>query len=98
MAAEPTQEATLGLEIVPDGHGFWEVGMERQDEKQEAQIPYPALCRGAATYILLGKKKLDVEAGEIALLYGMDPAVVRADIDRIVQAERRKVGGVFEVK
>lgn len=62
----------------------------------EDQTQYQALCRGAATYILLGTKNLATESRELADLYQMAPAVVSADIDAIVQAEHHKVGGAFE--
>lgn len=62
----------------------------------EQQKQYRALCRGAATYILLGQKNPPVDALELARLYQLDTAVVTADIDAIVQGERREAGGVFE--
>ena len=63
------------------------------ENKQE----YQALCRGAATYILLGNNMdLGMTAEEIASVYAIDPATVREDIDAIVQTERHKSGGVFE--
>jgi hypothetical protein len=62
----------------------------------EQQKEYRALCRGAATYILLGQKNPPVDALELARLYQLDPVVVTEDIDTIVQGERRKAGGVFE--
>lgn len=62
----------------------------------EEQIEYRALVRGAATYVLLGMKKPPMDAQELVRLYDLDPATVKADIDAIVQTERKKVGGVFE--
>jgi hypothetical protein len=62
----------------------------------EEQKEYRALVRGAATYVLLGSKDPPIETLEVARLYKLDPAVVNADIDIIVQSERHKVGGVFE--
>ncbi len=62
----------------------------------ESQAEYRALVRGAATWVLVGKKNLSTEALELANLYQLDPATVCADIDTIVQAEHRKKGGVFE--
>ena len=64
----------------------------------EAQTEYRAHIRGAATYVLLGQKNPPVQALELAQLYQLDPATVQADIDAIVQAERHKVGGVFEAQ
>ena len=65
--------------------------MTSEDQKQ-----YQALCRGAATYILLGTKNLATESLELANLYQLAPAAVSADIDAIVQSEHHKVGGAFE--
>ncbi len=62
----------------------------------EAETEYRALVRGAATWVLVGKKNLATEALELANLYHLDPTIVHADIDAIVQAERDKKGGVFE--
>ncbi len=62
----------------------------------ETQNEYRALVRGAATWVLVGKKNLATEALELANLYQLDPATVRADIDAIVQDEHHKKGGVFE--
>ena len=67
--------------------------MDSEDQKQ-----YHALVRGAATYILLRKKELPTEASELASLYQLDLATVSQDIDTIVQTERHKAGGVFEIK
>ncbi len=64
---------------------------------RETQSEYRALVRGAATWILVGKKNLASEALELANLYHLDPALVRADIDALVQAEQAKKGGVFEL-
>ena len=64
----------------------------------ENQTQYDALCRGAATYILLGNNNdLGMTVEEIASLYAVAPATVREDIEKIVQIERHKVGGVFEI-
>ncbi len=65
---------------------------------REAQNEYRALVRGAATWVLLGKKNLTAEALELTNLYHLDPTTVRADIDAIVQAEHHKKGGVFEAR
>ncbi len=62
----------------------------------ESQTEYRALVRGAATWVLVGKKNLATEALTLANLYHLDPATVRAEIDAIVQAEHRKKDGVFE--
>lgn len=62
----------------------------------EEQKEYRALVRGAATYILLGDKNPPIDALELARTYKLDLATVEAEIDAIVQTERRKVGGVFE--
>lgn len=62
----------------------------------EEQKEYRALVRGAATFILLGDKNPPIEALELVRTYKLDLAIVTADIDAIVQSERRKVGGVFE--
>ena len=62
----------------------------------EEQKKYRSLVRGAATYILLGDKNPPIEALELVRTYKLDLATVNADIDAIVQYERRKVGGVFE--
>lgn len=66
--------------------------MDSQQQKE-----YRSLVRGAATYILLGDKNPPIAAPEIVRTFGLDRAIVNADIDAIVQSERRKVGGVFEV-
>ncbi len=63
---------------------------------REAQNEYRALVRGAATWILVGKKSLATEALELATQYHLDPASVQRDIDAIVQYEHHKKGGVFE--
>lgn len=66
--------------------------MDSQQQKE-----YQSLVRGAATYILLGDKNPPVDALELVQTYKLDLATVNADIDAIVQRERHKVGGVFEV-
>ena len=66
--------------------------MNNQEQKE-----YRALVRGAATYILLGDNDPPIDARELVRIYKLDPAVVDADIDAIVQRERHKVGGVFEI-
>lgn len=63
----------------------------------EEQKEYRSLVRGAATYILLGDKNPPIEALEIVRTFKLDLAIVNADIDAIVQTERHKVGGVFQV-
>jgi hypothetical protein len=65
---------------------------------QEQQQEYRAHVRGAATFILLGQPDPPMDARELARLYHVDLATVTAEIDAIVQSERHKVGGVFEVK
>jgi hypothetical protein len=64
----------------------------------EVQNEYRSHVRGAATFILLGQKDPPMDAAELVRLYQLDLATVSADVDAIVQRERRKVGGVFEVK
>jgi hypothetical protein len=64
----------------------------------EEQSLYRAHLRGAATFILLGQKDPPIDAPEIVRLYQLDLETVSAEIDAIVQRERHKVGGVFEVK
>lgn len=66
------------------------------DSKEQNE--YRAHVRGAATFILLGQKNPPMGALELVRLYQLDLATVTADIDAIVQFERHKVGGVFEVK
>jgi hypothetical protein len=46
---------------------------------------------------LLGKKDAPMDAAEVVRLYGVDMATVRADIAAIVETERHKPGGVFEI-
>jgi hypothetical protein len=65
--------------------------MNSQEQKE-----YRALVRGVATYILLGDKNPPIQALELVQTFKLDLAIVNADIDAIVQSERRKVGGVFE--
>ena len=65
----------------------------------EQMKEYRALCRGTATYILLGGHSdhgMTIE--EIAVRFAMDPSTVLADVNRIVSDERHKRGGVFEMK
>ena len=64
----------------------------------EQEQAYRSHVRGAATFILLGQKDPPMDAAELTRLYGLDLTTVRADIDTIVQSERHKVDGVFEVK
>lgn len=66
------------------------------DDREHTE--YYSYVRGAATYILLGKKNPPIASVELARLYQLDLATVNADIDAIVQFERHKQGGVFEVK
>jgi len=63
----------------------------------QQQQEYRAHVRGAATFILLGQKDAPMNAVELVRLYHVDRTVVDADIDAIVQSERNKVDGVFEV-
>jgi hypothetical protein len=64
----------------------------------EQQSEYRSHVRGAATFILLGHKDPPMNALELVRRYNVDLATATADIDAIVQSERHKVGGVFEVK
>jgi hypothetical protein len=64
----------------------------------EEQIEYRSHVRGAATYILLGQKNPPISPLQVAEIYKLDLATVRADVDAIVQSERHKVGGAFEAK
>ncbi|MGB8644798.1 MAG: hypothetical protein WCF84_06145 [Anaerolineae bacterium] len=66
------------------------------DDKEHTE--YYAQVRGAATYILLGKKNPPIASPELAQAYHLDLAMVNADIDALVQFEKHKVGGVFEAK
>lgn len=59
---------------------------------------YHAHVRGAATFILLGQKNPPVDAQRVAQWYHLDEAIVQKDIDTIVESERHKLNGVFEVK
>lgn len=63
----------------------------------EQKKEYRAHVRGAATFILLGQKDPPMDALNLVRLYQLDLETVKADIDAIVQSERRKVGGVFEM-
>lgn len=63
----------------------------------EKEQEYRAHLRGAATFLLLGQKDPPMDAAELVRLYHLDLETVQADIDGIVQNERHKVGGVFEV-
>jgi hypothetical protein len=73
------------------------MGKENSMDNDE-QSQYRAHVRGAATFILLGQRNPPMDAAELVRLYQLDPETVSADIDAIVQRERHKVGGVFEVK
>jgi hypothetical protein len=64
----------------------------------ELQNKYRAHVRGAATFILLGKHDAPMNALELMRLYSVDLMTVTADINAIVESERHKAGGVFEVK
>jgi hypothetical protein len=64
----------------------------------ELQKEYHSHVRGAATFILLGQQDPPMDAAELMRLYKLDLKTVTADIDAIVQSERHKVDGVFEVK
>ncbi|HZQ07480.1 MAG TPA: hypothetical protein VFD70_12945 [Anaerolineae bacterium] len=63
----------------------------------ERQNEYRAHVRGAATFILLGQPAPPMDALELVRLYNLDLTTVTADINAIVESERHKVGGVFEV-
>lgn len=65
------------------------------DEQQQQE--YRAHVRGAATFILLGHRDPPMNAAELVRLYDVNLATVTADIDAIVNTERHKSGGVFEV-
>ena len=67
--------------------------MTTQEKKE-----YRGLIRGAATFILLGQQDPPIDAAEVARVYKLDLETVIADVDAIVQSERRKAGGVFENK
>lgn len=62
----------------------------------EQQQKYRAYVRGAATFLLLGKKDMPVTVAELVQTFDVDTATVNADIDAIVQSERHKIDGVFE--
>jgi hypothetical protein len=62
----------------------------------EEQKEYRTLVRGAATYVLLGSKYPPMSVLELVRLYKLDPAIVSADVEAIVQSELSKAGGVFE--
>lgn len=64
---------------------------------EEQQQAYRAHVRGAATFILLGKTDAPMNAAELVRLYHLDLRTVSADIDAIVERERHKTGGVFEL-
>jgi hypothetical protein len=64
----------------------------------QEQIEYRAHVRGAATYVLLGQKNPPISPLQVAEIHKVDLATVNADVDAIVQGERHKVGGAFEVK
>jgi len=72
--------------------------MEHRVMDNQEQQNYRAHVRGAATYILLGQKNPPMDAAELVRLYDLDLATVNADIDAIVQSERHKAGGAFEVE
>ncbi len=63
----------------------------------QEKIEYDSYVRGAATFVLVGKKN-PLTAAELARLYQLDVEKVNADIDAIVQSERQKPGGVFEAR
>jgi len=64
---------------------------------EQQQQEYRSHVRGAATYVLLGQKDAPMDAAELMRLYNLDLETVTVDINAIVEAERHKVGGVFEV-
>lgn len=78
------------------------IGREKKEKENsmdnEEQSLYRAHVRGAATFILLGQKDPPIDAAEIVRLYQLDLETVSAEIDAIVQRERHKLGGAFEVK
>jgi hypothetical protein len=59
---------------------------------------YRGLVRGAATWVLLGKSDGVTDEADLARVYDLDVAKVRADVDAIIKSEHEKVDGVFEVK
>ncbi len=63
----------------------------------QEKTEYDSYVRGAATFVLVGKKN-PFTAAELARLYQLDVEKVNADIDAIVQYERQKPGGVFEAR
>lgn len=63
----------------------------------ELEKIYRSHVRGAATFILLGQKNPPMDVAELVRLYDVDLTTVTADVDAIVESERHKVGGVFEV-
>lgn len=63
---------------------------------EQQSVAYQSHVRGAATWILLGKVDAAMNAEALVRIYGVNLTTAIADIDAIVQAERAKVGGVFE--
>ncbi len=59
---------------------------------------YLGLVRGVATYILLGQTNPAINAADLGRIYNLDLAMVNADIEAVVQSERHKEDGVFQVK
>lgn len=71
---------------------------QRGDMTSQEQKEYRGLIRGAAAFILRGKQDPPIDAAAVARVYKLDLETVIADVDAIVQSERRKTGGVFETK
>lgn len=58
---------------------------------------YSSWVRGAATFILLHQNNPPMDAAKIAQEFDVPIAQVTREIERIVQAEQHKSGGVFEM-
>lgn len=65
--------------------------MDRDRRKE-----YQNACRQAAMAILLSQSDLETEGSAIAQRYHIESALVRRDLDMLVQNERQKVSGVFK--
>ena len=64
--------------------------MDRDRRKE-----YHNACRQAAVAILLSQSDLETEWSAIARRYHIEPALVRRDLDMLIQNERQKGSGVF---
>ncbi len=65
--------------------------MDRDRRKE-----YQNACRHAAMAILLSQSDLETEWSAIAHRYHIETALVRRDIEMLIQNERQKVSGVFK--